>query len=152
MIWQLARVVSIDAERLTLSFSAPEECQRCARGEGCGAGVFARLFSRRSTRVTLPGSLAVSCGDWVRVGLEPRQLVLAAAVHYGLPLLGFLSGAVAGHLAMGDGPGQDAAALATGLVVFAAVARMLARSERPLLNPALERLSCTRGDTKSSVS
>jgi sigma-E factor negative regulatory protein RseC len=137
---------------LTLSFSAPKECQRCARGEGCGAGVFARLFSRRSTRVTLPGSLAVSCGDWVRVGLEPRQLVLAAAVHYGLPLLGFLSGAVAGHLAMGDGPGQDAAALATGLVVFAAVARMLARSERPLLNPALERLSCTRGDTKSSVS
>ncbi|RFF30427.1 SoxR reducing system RseC family protein [Wenzhouxiangella sediminis] len=152
MIWQLARVVSIDAERLTLLFSAPEECERCARGEGCGAGVFARLFSRRATCVTLPGSLPVSCGDWVRVGLEPRQLAFAAAVHYGLPLLGFLAGVVAGHVAMGGRPGQDAGALAAGLVAFLAVARLLARGARPVLNPALERLSCTRGDTNSSFS
>lgn len=152
MIWQIARVVAFDAERLTLAFSAPDACQRCAQGRGCGAGVFGRLFSRRATRVNLPAKLSVSPGEWVRVGLEPRQLAFAAAMHYGLPLLGFLAGSVAGHMALSGGAGRDLAALAAGLAAFFLVARSVSGRMRPAWNPVLERLSCAPGAANSSFS
>lgn len=152
MIWQTARVVAHDADRLTLVFSAPESCERCARGEGCGAGVFGRLFGRRETRVRLPASLAVADGEWVRVGLDPRQLAMAAGLHYGLPLAGFLAGAVLGHVMLPGSAIRDLVALAAGLAGFFLVARVVAWRLRPTLNTVLERLSCTDGDTTSSFS
>lgn len=152
MIWQTARVVDRDADRLTLSFSAPETCQRCARGEGCGAGVFGRLFARRETRVALPTRLAVAVGDHVRVGLEPGHLALAAGLHYGLPLAGFLVGAAMGHAALSDSAFRDLAALATGLVGFFLVAGLVSRRFRPTWNPVVEHLSCHQDDTNSLLS
>ena len=151
MIWQVARVIGRDGDRLTLVFSAPEQCARCARGEGCGAGVFARLFGRRETRVVLPGDAEASPGQWVRVGLVPRQLALAAAWHYGLPLAGFLLGALAAAAAMPSGAAEDLTALATGLVAFAVTVRFVRRFG-PTLEPVVERLSCTGEDTKSLFS
>lgn len=152
MIWQPARVVACDAKHLTLVFSRPESCQRCARGEGCGTGVFAHLFSRRKTRVVLPAKIAVSSGDWVRVGLEPRDLAMSAGLHYGLPLVGFLLGAMAGHVWSSGGIVADLAALAAGLAGFLLVAGFVARRLRPTLNPVVERLSCTASDTTSFFS
>lgn len=152
MIWQTARVVSIDSDRLTLVFSAPRNCQRCERGEGCGAGVFGRLFSRRETRVMLPASLAVACGDWVRVGLESRRLAAAAGVYYGLPLIGFLAGAIAAHVMMPSSAIRDPVALAAGLAGFLLLSRFVARRAQPGLNPVVERLSCSEDDTTSPFS
>ncbi len=152
MIWQPARVIDRDADRLTLSFSAPETCQRCARGEGCGAGVFGRLFARRETRVALPARLAVAVGDHVRVGLDPAHLALAAGLHYGLPLIGFLVGAATGHAVFSDIAFRDAAALAAGLVGFFLMARFVSRRLRPVLNPVVQHLSCHQDDTNSLFS
>lgn len=149
MIWQLARVVDRDADRLTLLLSAPETCERCARGEGCGAGVFSRLFTRRETRLVVPARLAVSAGDHVRVGLAPAHLALAAGLHYGLPLAAFLVGAAAGHAAVSGSPLRDAAALAFGLVGFMLATRLVSRRLRPRLNPVVAHLSCSPGDTNS---
>lgn len=152
MIWQTARVVANDVDRLTLVFAAPESCQRCARGEGCGAGVFGRLFGRRETRVLLPANVTVACGEWVRVGFEPRHLAQAAGLHYGLPLLGFLAGATVGHGLMPDSASRDFVALVVGLGGFFLVAGFVARRLRPALNPVVERLSCTESATTSSIS
>ncbi|HSH27635.1 MAG TPA: SoxR reducing system RseC family protein [Wenzhouxiangella sp.] len=152
MIWQLARVVALDDQRLTLAFSAPEHCRRCMQGRGCGAGVFGRLLSRRETRVSLPANLAVARGQWLRVGCEPVQLARAAVVYYGLPLLGFLAGAVNGHLALDGGAGRDIAALTAGLAGFFLVLHFVSRRLRPAWNPVLERLSCEPDDTDSSFS
>lgn len=152
MIWQPARVVDRDVDCLTLSFSAPEICQRCARGEGCGAGVFGRLFARRETHVALPARLAVSVGDHVRVGLEPGHLAMAAGLHYGLPLAGFLVGTAIGHVALSGSAFNDAAALAAGLVGFFLMARFVSRRLRPTLNPVVEHLSCHQDDTNSLLS
>lgn len=152
MIWQLARVVALDDKRLTLAFSAPEHCRRCMQGQGCGAGVFARLLSRRETRVSLPAELPVSPGQWLRVGCEPVQLARAAAVYYGLPLLGFLAGAVTGHLTLDGSAGRDIAALTAGLAGFFLVLHVVSRRLRPAWNPVLERLSCERAETDSPFS
>lgn len=155
MIWQTARVVSRDAERLTLHFSTPEICQRCVQGQGCGAGGFARLFSRKEIKVVLPLEPlepALADDDWVRVGVEPQHLARAAALHYGLPLFGFLAGALAGHAVMSGGLVRDVTALAAGLAGFLLAARLVSRRPWSALQPVLERLSCVRGDTKSSFS
>jgi len=152
MIWQLARVVSREAEELILVFSAPEGCERCAGGAGCGAGVLGRLFARRETQVRLPANLTVASGDWVRVGFEPRHLARSAGLHYGLPLIGFLAGAVAGHMLMSDSLGRDFVALGGGLVGFFLVVQFVARRLRLRSNAVVERLSCAHGDTTSFVS
>ncbi|WP_376696440.1 SoxR reducing system RseC family protein [Wenzhouxiangella sp. EGI_FJ10305] len=149
MIWQLARVVDRDADRLTLAFSAPETCERCARGAGCGAGVLNRMFTRHESRLVVPARLAVSAGEHVRVGLEPGHLALAAGLHYGLPLAAFLVGAAAGHTAVAGSPLRDAAALAFGFVGFILVARFVSRRLQPTLNPVVEHLSCSPDDTNS---
>lgn len=149
MIWQIARVAAVDAGRLQLVFSAPERCERCARGEGCGAGVFARLFSRRETLLPAPPGVALADGDWVRVGLDPRRLAVAAAWHYGLPLAGFLIGAATSHAALAAWTFRDPAALAFGLAGFLLASRLAAGLGQPALNPVVERLSCKTGDTKS---
>ncbi|NBD96348.1 MAG: hypothetical protein GVY11_07735 [Gammaproteobacteria bacterium] len=146
MIWQIARVLARDSDRLSVEFTAPEGCERCMRGEGCGAGLFARLFSQRRTRLTVASRIAVTGGEWVRVGLEPRQLAIAAGLHYGLPLGGFLAGALAGHALLPDGALRDPAALAAGLAGFALVTRLLVKRLRPALNPVVERLSCRHDD------
>lgn len=146
MIWQIARVVACDADRLSLEFAAPEGCERCMRGEGCGAGVFAGMFGRRRTRLTVTSGLVVAGGEWVRVGLEPRRLAMAAGVHYGLPLAGFLAGALAGHASLPDGSLRDPAGLVAGLAGFALVARVVVTRLRPILNPVVERLSCRHDD------
>lgn len=150
MIWQAARVVDRDADRLTLRFSAPEACERCARGDGCGAGNFARLFGRRDTQVVLPAELVVAVGERVRVGLEPGHLALAAVVHYGIALAGFLLGAVAGHAIAGDTPLRDPAALASGLAGLVVVARWVSPRLRPTWNPVVAHLSCPENDTNSA--
>lgn len=152
MIWQIARVVARDAERLTLVISPPENCRRCARGNGCGAGVLARLFSRGDTRIVVPARPALSDSDWVRVGLDPKQLARAASLHYGLPLAGFLAGAVIGQAVAPEAAYRDLAALALGLAGFMLAAGWVSGRFRPAWNPAVERLSCTDGDTKSSFS
>lgn len=152
MIWQIARVVTRDAERLTLAFSPAEHCRRCARGAGCGAGVFARLFSRGETRLVVPARPALSNSEWVRVGLEPKQLALAAGLYYGLPLAGFLAGAAAGQFAAAESAYGDLSALLFGLTGFVLTAGSVLRMLQPTWNPAVERLSCRDGDTNSSIS
>jgi len=152
MIWQLARVLARDADWLTLVFSRPENCARCARGEGCGAGVFARLFSRREMQLRLPAGPNVACGEWVRVGIRPGRLAAAAGLHYGLPLAGFLCGALAGHAAAPENGLRDLAALAGGIAGFVLAVRLVSRRIRPQLEPVVERLSCGSGDTKFSHS
>ncbi len=152
MNWQIARVVARDAERLTLAFSPAEHCRRCAGGAGCGAGTFARLFRRGEARMVIPARAEISGSEWVRVGLEPKQLALAAALHYGLPLAGFLAGAAAGQVTASETAFGDLAALSIGLVGFMLAAAVASRRSRLLWNPAIERLSCEDGDTKSSFS
>lgn len=149
MIWQVARVLARDGDRVTLVFAAPEQCERCARGEGCGAGVFARLFGRRETRVALPVAAEFLPDEWVRVGLAPGRLAVAATLHYGLPLAGFLVGAVAGHAATSGGAAGDLLALGGGIAGFAFMVAFVGRRLRPSLNPVVERLSCRAGDSTS---
>lgn len=123
-LWQEAQVVAEPGGRIGLEFR-PVACSRCAAGQGCGAGVFARLFSRRPVRLPGPPGLAASPGTRVRVGLPAASLARIALRLYGLPLLAFVAAAAAaGSLAATPAMADflaDFLALAAGLIAGGAV-------------------------------
>lgn len=151
MIWQHARVVENRSGRLLLAFAAAPACSRCARGEGCGAGVFSGLFPARRSRLEVDGEASIEPGEWVRVGIHPRLLALAAALHYGLPLAAFLVFASAAHFLLPAAPAQDLAALLAGLAGFGLAVAMSPGRMSLALNPAVERLSCRESDSNSTI-
>ncbi len=71
----------------------PSACAKCASGEGCGAGLFARLLRMRPTSIDLPVSAATRPGQRVWLAMDEQQLARQALFWYGLPVLGFLAGA-----------------------------------------------------------
>ena len=143
MRWQIARVVRWTPEQMTLQFDPPSSCERCVRGEGCGAGAFSRLFARRGATLKLKSIPDVAQGDWVRVGVDERRLLLGSLHLYGWPLLAFLAALVLVQRLWPDLPGQDLTGLVIGLAAAGTCLRVL-QKRQPALNPAVERLSCSR--------
>lgn len=116
LIWQPGVVGGDPSGRRWLEFRAAGDCERCARGEGCGAATFARLFTRAVSRLPVPADVSIAPGRAVVVGVQARWLLLAAAVLYLAPVGGFVAGAATAELLW---PGRDALALATGLAIGA---------------------------------
>ena len=97
-------------------------CPRCAEGKGCGAGLFGSSpAERRVEALVSPGS-SISIGDTVSLSLGSRNLLRAAIIVYGWPLLG---AAAAALLAEVSGRGDVGAALVAlvGLAVGAIIVR-----------------------------
>ena len=87
-------------------------CPRCAAGKGCGAGIFADTGRERQVHADVLPGLQVAEGDLVEVTLAPDNLLRAALIVYGLPMVGAIVGAVLAYwLSLGD-LGAAAAALA----------------------------------------
>lgn len=76
--------------------------------------MFSRLFVRNQALLPLGRNERLMAeGDVVRVGLNPRWLLLAAAANYLLPVTAFVAGAV---IAGSIWPRSDPAALVGGLL------------------------------------
>ncbi len=141
VVWQPAVVVIDGRGKHWLKFSSLNSCERCLAGQGCGAGVFSRLFSRRHARLPLPARAEWRPGQRVRVGLSSRRLLTMALLLYGLPLVGFLVGVATFHFLLLDHAWRDLAALLGGLMLaalFCLPARLGWGAGR---NPRIEALS-----------
>lgn len=75
-------------------------CPRCDRGEGCGQGAWFTARSR-TWRVGVPTG-AAPINTPVRLTLPAGRLLHAAALAYGVPLLGLALGAAAGQIIGGE--------------------------------------------------
>ncbi len=84
-------------------------CPRCAAGKGCGAGLYGARSGKRQVEASLLPGLNVAEGDVVEIALASDNLLQAAFIVYGLPLLGALAAAA---LAFGFSLGDAAAAVA----------------------------------------
>lgn len=149
--WQVAEVLESGNGHIRLRFSRPDSCQRCMRGEGCGAGVFSALFSRRTTEVEMPVELKVVAGQWVRVGISTRSLALSALAVYGLPLVGFIVGTLPAYWWVNAPLWRDLLSLGGGVLVAALAWRMGDSIIRFARQPVVEPLSCRPDATKSST-
>ncbi len=143
-VWQIGVVLETSAERVRIRFQPLSHCQRCLSGQGCGAGVFGRLFARRGAELEVPRQPGLVAGQSVRVGIPERVLLRMALWLYGLPLLAFiLAAGLAGSLPS-YGWTQDVLAVSFGLAA-AALAVVVAGRRRGRLNPTVELLSASAG-------
>jgi len=146
-LWQPAVVESVAHDRVRLRFDRLDQCERCLRGEGCGAGVFSQLFSRNTSVLDLPRHHDFLVGQRVRVGLRPAVLLGGAVLLYGLPLAGFLFGAVLGQAVatatLTPNPLlADLSALAGGLALAALTTWVSWQCRHYSGNPVIEAVSC----------
>ena len=99
----LSLVDSPDGMRAVVAVSDAPVCPRCAAGKGCGAGLLATQHGARNIEVVVPAGMAVTIDDDVEVSLAPRNILRAALIVYGLPLLGALAGVALAYAAgLGD--------------------------------------------------
>lgn len=129
------RIVSIHAVDsdiyAVVRIDAVVVCERCAAGKGCGAGLLGGDTANRQVDAMIATGLKVQQGDEVLITLEPKNLLQASMLVYGLPLCGAL---VAASAAYGFGMG-DGAAAATALAGIAAgfmLARIRLQNDRCL--------------------
>lgn len=131
---------------MRLSFPDPASCRRCARGEGCGAAPLSRLFVRAGAALPLDPRCGLRVGEEIRVGVDRRWLLAAAAAAYLFPTVGFVASAA---IAYGLWPGNDLAGLLLGLAGAAAAFGLLAGPLDRIAKPALVFLRC--GDCEAGV-
>lgn len=146
--WQLAQVVDVRPGRARLRFGKPDFCQQCQKGKGCGAGVFAALFARRSTEIEIDLDSAPEAGEWVRIGIAHDTLAFGALLSYGLPLLAFVAGTLPGHWLVESPSLGDLVALVGGLVSAAVVFILMRNRGTVNVRPVVQALSCEEHDTK----
>jgi sigma-E factor negative regulatory protein RseC len=116
-------------------------CPRCAAGKGCGAGLFAAKPGERRIEVTVPTGLTVAVDDEVEVCLTSDRILRAAAIVYGIPMLGALAGALIAYGAGFADEGAAATALA-GLGIGLVISRRRLRQADCMqrFTPSIERL------------
>jgi len=84
------KISAVDDQRVTVEVQSAIACQRCAAGKGCGAGILQSTNEVRHVRIELPAGMSAGIGDSVELSIEPKYLLRAALLAYGLPLLTML--------------------------------------------------------------
>ena len=117
--------------RAIVEVDAVVVCERCESGKGCGAGLLGREPGDKRVEVVVAENLSVESGDLVSVALAPRNILRAAVIVYGYPLVGAVSAAtIVFSLGLGDAYGAVAALI--GLVSGVLLARLRLRDTRCL--------------------
>lgn len=137
----LSLVDSPDGARAVVAVHDLPACPRCAAGKGCGAGVFTVNDGERKVEARVPTDLVVSVADVVELSLAPDNVLRAAAIVYGIPLLGALTAAVIAYGVRAGDVGAAGAAL-LGLAVGLVISRQKLRQDGCLRRfiPTVERL------------
>lgn len=98
MIEQNVQVLRCEGERLWVRMGARSGCTACDNGNGCGAGLFAKLIRSKPVVLELTRKdMKIEAGQMLTLAF-PEQLYLKLVfASYGWPLLSALVGAYAGY-------------------------------------------------------
>ena len=136
----MSLVDSDDGARAVVAVEVAAACPRCAAGKGCGAGLLTGNGGERQIEASVRDGLSLATDDIVEIALAPDNLLHAAIIVYGLPMLGAAIGAV---IAFGLSLGDAAAAIAAllGLGCGLAISRWRLQQESCLSRfvPTIER-------------
>jgi len=98
MIEQNVQVVRCQDKRMWVRLGSQSGCTACENGEGCGAGVFAKLLRRKPVIMELVREDAsIKAGQMVTLAIKEQVYLKLVFAYYGWPLLAAIAGAVAGH-------------------------------------------------------
>jgi sigma-E factor negative regulatory protein RseC len=98
MIEQNVQVVRCSDDRMWVRMGSQTGCTACDNGNGCGAGVFAKLLQKKPVIMELARSDAnIKPGQMVTLGFPEQVYLKLVFAYYGWPLLAALAGAFAGY-------------------------------------------------------
>lgn len=113
MIEEAGQIVDVQGEFAWVECERRSACGGCASREGCGTGVIARAFGRRTVTLKVLNRIGAGVGERVVIGLAESGLVRGALAVYAVPLLGLFAGALCGQwLSAGSDPAAIAGAVA----------------------------------------
>ena len=98
MIEQNVQVVRCQDERLWVRMGIQSGCTACDNGQGCGAGLFAKLLQRKPVVIELDRKgLDVEVGQMVTLAFPEKIYLKLVLASYGWPLIAALAGAFVGY-------------------------------------------------------
>jgi len=133
---------SADGVRAIVAVELASACPRCASGKGCGAGIVTAGSGVRQIEVSVRSGMEIAVDDVVEISLAPDNLLRAAVLVYGLPMLGALvAAAIAYALSLGDAGAAMAALLGLGAGLIAGRWRLRRSNCMQQFVPMVERIS-----------
>jgi len=98
MIEQNVQVVRRQDQRLWVRMGSQSGCTACDNGQGCGAGLFAKLLRRKPVVIELDRKgLDVEAGQVVTLAFPEKVYLKLVLASYGWPLMAAFAGAIVGH-------------------------------------------------------
>lgn len=96
MIISSGVVVSVNDETICVQAQRQQACQMCVKGQGCGAGIWSRLWGHKTVQLTFPRDEypEIQQGQSVRLAVPESTFLKGVAQLYLLPLLGLFLGAL----------------------------------------------------------
>jgi len=96
MIKELANVVAIDANLVTVTSQIKSSCSGCAQVDTCGSGQVAKALPQAKLTLTLPYDIkalgrVLSKGDCVVLAIPEKDVLSSAGQVYLLPLVGLIT-------------------------------------------------------------
>ena len=153
MIEQNVQVIRCENNTVWVRVGSQSGCTACDRGQGCGAGVFAKLLQRRAVEIQLADPQnEYRVGQMVTLSFPERLYLKMVMMNYAWPLLAALAGgwtafAIANKYQLANG-WLDGATLAGGLLAATLVMRMIRQRNTPeSILKEMQMAACTHSAT-----
>ena len=92
MIEEMATVVAINKDNVTVESQVKSSCSSCQQVDNCGSGQIAKAIPLQKLTVEVSTQLPLRVGDHVVLGLPEKGLLQIAAQVYLMPLTGLIAG------------------------------------------------------------
>ena len=83
---ELAEVVAVDGDRITLTTQLKTACSGCEQNTTCGAGILSKVFADRHADFVVISDVPVNVGERVEISMPESQVTRFALLLYGLPI------------------------------------------------------------------
>jgi sigma-E factor negative regulatory protein RseC len=94
MIKEEAIVVACDKDKAEIEIIRTKPCGLCGQTQGCGIGLWGKIFSHKKNNIFLVNHINAKVGDKVILSIEENYLLRTSLLLYGIPLISMFLGMV----------------------------------------------------------
>jgi sigma-E factor negative regulatory protein RseC len=94
MIQEEAIIIARHKKDAEVQIIRSRPCGLCGQTQGCGNGIWGKIFSRKNKNILLDNKINAEVGDKVILSIEEYYLLKTSLLLYGIPLLSMFFGMV----------------------------------------------------------
>lgn len=142
MVEEIANVVAVEDDWITVETEIKSTCNACHANNDCGTGVVAKALTPKRETLYFQTDLPVQVGSRVRIGIAEEALLTASFYLYVAPLIIFIGAAVLfdwlfTRLGLSHELWVFAASAMTAMAGFVLLSTVLKRREQSQYRPQL---------------